>query len=186
MRVVTGIILFASLIRSTRGVAHFRDQRHQQDAPASIESGTSKESFRDETTRALRSMGEKLEAAERMLNQEYSLISSKQSRNETKRVVRHTWLPNPAFEQRVERCVDIVRGGSEVLPNELRKALRAVPKLEDVCPVLKRLKFPPLSKHGFASSVYKTLENHKVPEEMDGDLYLSTAKNAVFKCLCEF
>jgi len=95
------------------------------------------------------------------------------------------WMPNPEFESRLERCLDIIRGGRGAVAEHLDTALRSVQKLEDVCPLLKRLKFPRLAAHGFDQPVYNTLENRP---PMDGSvpMYFSAAKDRVFGCLCQF
>ena len=115
-----------------------------------------------------------------MLDEELS-----QSRQEEPKVISSNrteespnWTPNPEFEARLERCLDLIRGGKGAVAEHLDTALRSVPKLEDVCPLLKRLHFPRLAAHGFDSPVYNTLEN-RPPLDGSVPMYLML-KHEVF------
>lgn len=108
-------------------------------------------------------------------------VESRQTNN----TVSSNWMPNPDFEYRLERCLDIIRGGAGHVAEHLDIALRSAPKLEDVCPLLKKIHFPKLSANGFNTPVYNTLENRPA---LDGSvpMYFSAAKDQVFRCLCQY
>ena len=58
--------------------------------------------------------------------------------------------------------------------------------VSDVCPLLKSLSFPKLAMHGFNARVYDSLNKALPSESGDVNMFFSSAKNAIFRCLCEF
>ena len=151
------------------------------------ESEPSASSLGDDVNAALSKIDEQLSKATEMLDEELS-----QSRQEEPKVISSNrtqespnWTPNPEFEARLERCLDLIRGGKGAVAEHLDTALRSVPTMEDVCPLLKRLHFPRLAAHGFDSPVYNTLEN-RPPLDGSVPMYFDAAKHEVFNCLCQF
>ena len=154
------------------------------------ESEPSASSLGDDVNAALSKIDQQLSKATEMLDEELS--QSRQDSSEDTKVISSNrteespnWTPNPEFEARLERCLDLIRGGKGAVAEHLDTALRSVPKLEDVCPLLKRLHFPRLAAHGFDSPVYNTLEN-RPPLDGSVPMYFDAAKHEVFNCLCQF
>ena len=153
------------------------------------ESEPSASSLGDDVNAALSKIDQQLSRATEMLDEELSQSRDEKinedSSNHTDTKESPNWTPNPDFEARLERCLDIIRGGKGAVAEHLDTALRSVPRLEDVCPLLKRLHFPKLAAHGFDSPVYNTLEN-RPPLDGSVPMYFDSAKHAVFNCLCHF
>ena len=85
------------------------------------------------------------------------------------------------FQQRIDMCIGTIRGGSDVVAKNLIKAIDSLESVNDVCPLLKRIQFPKLYRHGYVDETSVASKGKR-----DVDIFFSSQKEKIFRCMCEF
>ena len=145
-----------------------------------------RESLSPNAEAKIRTMNDSVHDLERSIDKaKYSIADNTSTSHNTTAFAAETRRRNELawahFQPRIDMCIGMIRGGSDIVARNLVRAIESLESVDDVCPLLKRIEFPKLYRHGYHDETAVTSKGKR-----DVDVFFSSQKERVFRCMCEF